>query len=210
MKIVPLHASYASDAASLHVAGQPGTFLTSLGLDVLTSIYHALPDSAVGFGFAALAEGTGGKPIQGFVSATYSLGKLIFELSTVRLRYFAPPLLRRLVRHPQLLLYSLQTLLYPLRSHAHENGEARIPAEERAELLSVMVDSRHRGQGLGTELVQRLCQECILRRITTLDVTVDAQNVDAERFYERQGFLHQYDFDLYRRTMRSYRLRLSL
>src|SRR4051794_17725984 len=52
MTLVKLSSRHAEDAARLHIAGQPGTFLTSLGPDVLTILYRALPESATGFGYA--------------------------------------------------------------------------------------------------------------------------------------------------------------
>ncbi|MEZ4658511.1 MAG: hypothetical protein R2911_13150 [Caldilineaceae bacterium] len=48
MHIDPLQPVHARDAARLHIAGQPGTFLTSLGPPVLTVFYDSLPRSAKG------------------------------------------------------------------------------------------------------------------------------------------------------------------
>lgn len=56
MKIVQLASDFAAEAAQLHIAGQPDTFLTRLGPDVLTVLYRALPQSPVGFGYAAIGD----------------------------------------------------------------------------------------------------------------------------------------------------------
>ena len=219
MTITPLAPTHAADAARLHIAGQPGTFLTSLGADVLTVIYRALPDSGCGFGFAAhmpesthLPEPIGElrvpeQTLGGFVSATTSMSQLMIEMGTRRVAHFAPPLLRRFVSQPQLALRSAQTLLYPFISR-HKVGADQAGEDRSAELLSIMVEPQSRGQGVGTDLVAALCQRCRQQSIARLDVTVDAQNGAARRFYERHNFAHQYDFQLYGRTMCSYRLKL--
>ncbi|MCB0145411.1 MAG: hypothetical protein KDE50_36345, partial [Caldilineaceae bacterium] len=72
MQIIPLQPTHARAAARLHIAGQPGTFLTSLGPQVLTVFYESLPRAAVGLGFAAVDN----TQMLGFVSATTSVGRL--------------------------------------------------------------------------------------------------------------------------------------
>ena len=51
LTVTPLTSAYASEAARLHREGQPGSFLTALGDEVLTVLYRLLPQSNVGFGF---------------------------------------------------------------------------------------------------------------------------------------------------------------
>ena len=125
MKFTTLAPTHAAAAARLHIAGQPGTFLTKLGPEVLTVFYRALPQSPVGFGFvgeapvAAPAELVEAKapadvpPVSGFVAATTSTGQLFLELGTRQLPHFLPPLLRRLGQQPTLFWQAAQTLLYP-------------------------------------------------------------------------------------------------
>ncbi|MCB9160561.1 MAG: hypothetical protein H6644_12065 [Caldilineaceae bacterium] len=91
--IVPLTPDHAPAAARLHIAGQPGTFLTALGPEVLTVLYAQLPQSAHGFGFAAADDdGT----VSGFVSATTSVGRSSPKWARGAWDAFAPALLRRL------------------------------------------------------------------------------------------------------------------
>lgn len=194
--IVPLTSAHANDAARLHIAGQPGTFLTALGPAVLTVLYHTLPQSPVGFGFAAVDETAPGR-VLGFVSATSSVGKLFVEMGTRRLGQFLPPLLAQLVRRPSLLIRCAQTLAYPLLVHPTAEAE---PVKS-AELLSIMVESSARGSGIGTELLRALFLECQARKIARLDVTVDAANDGARRFYEQHGFTLKKSFLMYNREM---------
>ena len=194
-KLTPAHAA---DATRLHIAGQPGTFLTSLGPEVLTVFYRALPQSPVGFGFVAEQES-----MVGFVAATTSTGRLFLELGTRQLPAFMPPLLRRFVQQPSLIGKAVQTVLYPLL-HRGDGSAGKV-----AELLAIMVEPAWRSQGVGARLVTQLIDECAARALDALDVTVDAQNAGARRFYAKHGFEQQEVFTLYGRAMCTYRLPIS-
>ncbi|MCL4863186.1 MAG: GNAT family N-acetyltransferase [Caldilineaceae bacterium] len=203
VKIAPLTPHHARQAAQLHIAGQPGTFLTSLGPEVLTIFYAALPSSPVGFGY--VIPTALGEEIAGFVSATTSTGRLFAELGLRHLGRFLPPLLRRFARQPQLAWRSAQTLLYPLAAGGH--GEQT--GAPTAELLSIMVEPAQRSHGLGAQLLDALCLECERRSIVQIDVTVDATNAGARRFYARHEFVEMRPFQLYGRAMCSYRRTLT-
>lgn len=199
MQIVPLAAIHAETAARLHQAGQPDTFLTSLGPGVLTALYRALPASTAGFGFAAVDEDGGPKDAPlGFVAATTSVGRLFLQVGPRLL----PPLTGRLARRPALIPRCVQTAVYPL----WVAGEKDVAA---AELLAIMVDPTRRSQGIGATLLDALLRACHARSITRLDVTVDAANHGAQRFYARHGFHPHRQFTLYGRAMFHYRLMLD-
>jgi ribosomal protein S18 acetylase RimI-like enzyme len=206
IEIVPLAPTHAAGAARLHIAGQPGTFLSSLGPEVLTVLYGALPALPVGFGFAAI-DTTDSDAFCGFVSATTSVARLFLELGTRRINRFLPPLAARLAREPRLILRTVQTVAYPfLASDGHATGSA---AGISAELLSIMVEPQLRSQGTGARLLAALVAECCARGVAVLDVTVDAANDGARRFYARQGFEEERGFTLYGRAMRQYRMALG-
>ncbi len=231
MEITALRSIHALDAARLHIAGQPGTFLTSLGPEVLTVFYRALPQSPTGFGFAVQDTGDeeyrqpiGGHrqstlansySIAGFVAATTCTGCLFIELGTRHLLHFFPPLLLRYSQHPRLLWRSIETLFYPFApsrhvAQSHRAGRVTDQGEPAAvaELLSIMVEPTRRSQGLGAQLVAQLVAACQARHIGALDVTVDAGNAGARRFYAQQGFVEEQTFPLYGRAMARYRLQL--
>lgn len=204
-KLTPAHAA---DATRLHIAGQPGTFLTSLGPAVLTVFYRTLPQSPVGFGFVARdglrprAQATGAaEGVIGFVAATTSTGRLFLELGTRQLLSFTPPLLRRFVQQPSLIGKAVQTVLYPLLHRGDGRADGKV-----AELLAIMVEPGCRSQGIGARLITQLIDECVARDLDALDVTVDAQNEGARRFYAKHGFGEHGRFTLYGRPMCTYRL----
>lgn len=198
LTLIPLESEHAADAARLHMIGQPGSFLTSLGADVLKVVYQQLPRSPVGFGFAAV-DPAQPHELLGFVSATTSVGALFFEMGTRRLPAFAPPLLRRFCQSPGLAVRAMQTVAYPLLHPTTSDGVTP------AELLSIMVRPEVRGGGLGALLVRALEAECQRRYITAIDVTVAAANDGAQRFYVRHGFAYKQSFTLYGQPMHLYR-----
>lgn len=199
MQIVPLAAHHAATAARLHAAGQPGTFLTSLGPGVLTALYRNLPASAAGFGFAAQPAGvTPAEAPLGFVAATSSVGSLFVQVGPRLLS----PLLAQLARKPGLLARCVQTAVYPFLVREPD-------AAATAELLAIMVDPSRRSQGIGAALLDALVAECRMRTLNRLDVTVDAANTGAQRFYVRHGFRSHRRFTLYGRVMQLYRLALA-
>ena len=203
MPVVPLTADMAAAAARLHILGQPGTFLTGLGPDVLAVLYRTLPQSPVGFGFGVIEEALeqgmeGSVPLEGFVAATSSVGALFTEMATRRFLAFAPALLARLAHRPALLGRLAQTLFYPLLV---QEPRAQADGPPPAELLSIMVEPALRSHGLGALLLDALLSECRRRDIQALDVTVESNNAGARRFYERHGFRFVRELALYGRAM---------
>jgi len=165
MQIMQLRSEHAFDVACLHVAGQPGSFLSGLGPDVLSVLYRGLPESPLGYGFVAIESRAKvvsdcrcqfpipplePPPILGFVSATSSVGQLFVEMARRRLGQFLPPLFACFARRPALILGCLQTLFYPFLAGGAQ-GER---AGARAELLAIMVAPAQRGGGIGTALLE--------------------------------------------------------
>jgi ribosomal protein S18 acetylase RimI-like enzyme len=197
--ITPLAPQHASQAARLHIEGQPGTFLTALGEDVLTVVYRSLPQAAGCFGFAAVTAGQAQTPaLQGYISATTGIGGLFAAMAAQRLGELLPPLLRRYAQQPDLALRSVQTVLYPFFVH----GDDKTPS---AELLSIMVEPAARSQGVGGLLMAAFLQTCRNRGLAAATVTVDAANAGAQRFYLRHGFTAWRSITLYGRAMQLYR-----
>ncbi len=206
--VTPLTSHYARQAARLHIQGQPGTFLTSLGEDVLTVVYSALPQSRGGFGTAAVqltdgsAAPSGDAPLLGYISATTGIGGLFIEIASQRLGELILPLLSRYVQAPSLVVRSMQTAVYPFLAHEGED-------EPTAELLSIMVEPALRSYGIGTLLMAAFLHECRSRSLRAVTVTVDAANGGAQRFYRRHGFSDWRSIMLYGRPMYVFRHELA-
>lgn len=206
-KIATMVESAAADAARLHVEGQPDTFLTNLGVDALRHIYRVLATSAEGLGVVAvMPAAVGGDILEwrmiGFAAATTSTLALYIDVA----RRFAPAMaseaLRASLRKPALLLQGVESALYPLRQ-VGQSSQNSLPS---AELLAIMVDERWRGAGVGAALLDSLLRLCAARRVHHMEVTVDAANAGARRFYSTQGFVLRSEFRLNGRAMCGFEL----
>lgn len=176
----------------MHAAGQPGTFLTSLGPAFLRTLYTAIPASPYGFGFAALDPASG--EMIGVVAGSTNTSDLFRDIAVRQAWRIAPPIAIRLLRHPALLPKILQTLTYPA-AEVHPGA---------GELLFIGVRPALRSRGVGAQLYAALLEECRRRGIALLTVLVDASNEGANRFYRRHGFQYDTSQTLYGRRMHFY------
>jgi ribosomal protein S18 acetylase RimI-like enzyme len=226
IQIRPLSQADAQDAARLHMAGQPGTFLTQLGGAVLETIYTALPGAGFGFVATGPTSATSGAPsIWGYISGAPGIGRLFAHMLTANAGRTGIRLMgllaRRVARRPHLLIHTMETLLYPLKSRAgHSPVASQVqlgagkPVQHDAprltiELLSIMVEPAVRNRGIGGQLLAAFVDECRIRTASAIEVTVDAANQGACRFYEKHGFVPVRDFRLYGRAMRLYQRTVS-
>lgn len=46
----------------------------------------------------------------------------------------------------------------------------------------------HRGRGLGSAIIDRLLRDAVEIGVSAIEINVDQEDVDAQRFYERHGF----------------------
>lgn len=194
--LLPLTAADAPSAARLHILGQPGTFLTRLGPRVLTLIYASLPDTRDGFGFSLMDTQDG--QVLGYVAATLSVAGLFLDMATRGLADFVPALASQMAHEPSLIPLGVQSALYPLIMRDEKSPR------RSAELLAIMVEPSRRSQGFGALLMAALQAECVRRAVEWLDVTVDAANDGARRFYTEHGFVERRSIRLNGRAMSVY------
>ena len=55
-------------------------------------------------------------------------------------------------------------------------------------LDELYVEPDRRGQGLGAAMIRMLIADAEAQGVSAIEINVDAGDVDAQRFYERQGF----------------------
>jgi len=171
----PIAHKHAREIAKLHVSGISTGFISSLGIDFVTSLYEAIAQSKDSFGFVAEEK----HKILGFVACTSNLKRLyksVILKKGLRLGF----LLAGKIFSFGAIKKVFETLLYPSRIKKMD-----LPC---AELISTVVAPEGRRKGLATQLLQKSFQECQKRQIDKINVLVGADNEPANKLYLKCGF----------------------
>jgi GNAT superfamily N-acetyltransferase len=174
-KIIDLLPEHAREVAQLHISGISGGFISSLGIDFVTSLYKAIAYSDSSFGYVVKQDGR----IIGFASFTTDLGSLyktVIRKSGARFflqlagKAFSWRMMKKM----------LETLFYPSRIKKLD-----LPT---AEFLSMVIAEEGRGKGLATKLVQKGFDECAKLGIDKIKILAAVQIGPINKLYEKFGF----------------------
>jgi ribosomal protein S18 acetylase RimI-like enzyme len=180
----------------LHIEGQPGTFLTTMGRAFLRALYAQMAISPLCFGYVAVE----GDTVIGVVTGTVDSGAVFKELVLKKGYKLVLPVLGAILRHPSLLPKIVQTLFYPSQTKP-EPGEC--------EMLYLASRADRRGQGIGHALYWAFIEGARQKGYTSVALCVDVGNPTAVRFHERQGMRLAREFSMYGRPFRWYVLPLT-
>jgi ribosomal protein S18 acetylase RimI-like enzyme len=172
MIIQPLTPEHATDAAALHQATVPG-LLTRLGPAATTAFYAGCARSAWTVGFAALDE----TRVVGFVLGSEKPDALRSDVLRRNPVGVAFATIIGGLRRPSALVGLGQSVF---SRPSYDAGSA--------ELIYLAVAAEQRGRGIGEALVRRFGDALRERGVSRFELSVDANNADAVRFYERLGF----------------------
>jgi ribosomal protein S18 acetylase RimI-like enzyme len=175
--------SDAAVAARLHASEISEGFLSRLGPRFLRPLYLRIARSEDSFLLMATSDGE----IAGFISGSSDLSGLYKQFM---LHEGIPA---ALMSAPKLVM-SWRHVAETLR---HGGG----PASDESsvcELLSVAVDPRHQGNGVGGLLVEQFLTETSRRGIEVAQVVVGKDNARAVALYKRAGFVTSQEFEMHR------------
>lgn len=189
----PLSVSDVEQVADLHVAAFPSSGLTGLGRRVVRRYYrwqfsgpHPEPVAIGSWGDGVLA---------GFV-----VGGARHEAVAGFVRTSPGTLLTGAVTHPsfvrQVALSKVRTIARAIRrnrgQHVPPPGRDQQPVDGPSGrsfgILSIAVAEEHRGTGVAAELLAAAEHEARARRFSRMNLSVDADNPRAVRFYEKHGW----------------------
>jgi GNAT superfamily N-acetyltransferase len=183
-------------AAAIHIEGQPNTFLSSLGPDVVAKLFDYTTRSPHGFGFVAIEGGE----VIGFVVGTESNARLFPDVLTRGFFPLAFALLFHVLRHPSIVPKLVETLRYPSTVQERPN---------EAESLSRGVRRDWQGRGVGSLLWAAVTGEARRRGATHIITTVDEAHGVVNAWHRARKHELVRTFSLYGRVMNVYRIALQ-
>ncbi len=163
MDTIPFTRAHARQAAEIHVEGQPGTFLTRLGIDFLTRMYQAIADSPHAFGVTVVDEDT----VAGLAIVALNTTQVFQEMKRQHWHRLLWPMIRQVLRDPLLVGDIVQTMRYPNRLH--------VPPGE-AEVLFLGLRRPYMRRGLAPRLANLIMEEAHRRGCTSATTLVARQN----------------------------------
>ncbi|MHC4926743.1 MAG: GNAT family N-acetyltransferase [Planctomycetota bacterium] len=175
VRIIPLTANYAQGAAKLHIEGIHMGFISTLGLDFVTSLYTAIAEHDASFGYVALI----GDQVVGFATFTTDL-KSLYKSVVKKKAFKFMFLLARKMFSWQVIRKVFETLFYPSRIKKLELPEA--------EFLSMAVSPAARGHGLATRFVKKGFDECSQKGIKELKILAAEKIGPINAMYQKFGF----------------------
>ena len=179
MKTTPLTIEHARAVAALHIEGIDKGFISSLGIEFVTALYEAIVHSKSSFGFAIEES----DKVVGFVTFTANLNNLYKTVVVKNGWRFAILLMSRICSVRQIKKIC-ETLSYPFRVKKNTN-KAELPS---VELLSIVIDPKDCRIGLATQLVRKSLERCRQMGLDKVKVLVGANNIAANRLYQKCGF----------------------
>lgn len=198
MELIPLGREHARQAAEIHAEGQAGTFLTRLGLDFLTTLYAAMPESPWVFGNVMMD----GPTVAGVGAVALDTEHFFRD---VKRRHW-PRLLwcvaRQVIRNLSLIGDIAQSLRYPATLSAP-------PGE--AEVLFLGMRRAYMRQGIAPVLLDHLLDEAYQRGCSSATAIIDRRNRPIRwMIASLPGIYVDREIDLYGRTMLVYRASLPI
>ena len=159
--------------AKIHFQEIKWGFLSRLGEKFLCYFYQALIDSPGGFLIIAEIDNS----LVGFIGGSTDLKKF-YKVFTKKYFFKVLPFLFRR-------LFSIDMLkkIYETRKYSKE--ENNLP---KSELISIAVSSEIQGTGISTQLLDNFFLEMKRRKIRTIKVIVGENLVQANKFYQKNGF----------------------
>jgi len=163
------------EVAALHATGIERGFLATLGQRFLCLMYRAIAESPAGVLEVVERDGR----VAGFIAGSDGMRPVLRRMVLAHPLALARALLPALMRPRQ-----VAGMLEVLRAGNAAGDTATLP---RAELLSLAVDPRHRGQGVADALYRRLQARFRERGIDAFRIVVGDALAPAHRFYRRMG-----------------------
>ncbi len=175
MEFKDLQVIHAGQVAALHIQCISTGFISSMGIDFVTSLYDAIVKSKSSLGVVAVRN----EKVIGFVSFTTNLNKLYKSIILRKGLKFAL-LLAGNVLSLRRIKKIFETLFYPARIK-----KMNLPP---AELLSIAVAPEERRKGLAGQLIEKGLRLYRKTGVDKVKVLIGADNKAGNKLYLKTGF----------------------
>ena len=170
-----LQVAHAGQVAALHIQCISTGFISSMGIDFVTSLYDAIVKSKSSLGVVAVKN----EKVIGFVAFTTNLNKLYKSIIRRKGLKFAL-LLAGNVLSLRRIKKIFETLSYPARIK-----KMNLPP---AELLSIAVAPEERRKGLAGQLIEKGLRLYRKTGVDKVKVLIGADNKAGNKLYLKSGF----------------------
>ncbi len=170
-----LQVIHAGQVAALHIQCISTGFISSMGIDFVTSLYDAIVKSKSSLGVVAVRN----EKVIGFVAFTTNLNKLYKSIILRKGLKFAL-LLAGNVLSLRRIKKIFETLFYPARIK-----KMNLPS---AELLSIAVAPEERRKGLAGQLIEKGLRLYRKTGVDKVKVLIGADNKAGNKLYLKSGF----------------------
>jgi len=170
-----LQVAHAGQVAALHIQCISTGFISSMGIDFVTSLYDAIVKSKSSLGVVAVRN----EKVLGFAAFTTNLNKLYKSVVWRKGLKFALLLAGNMWSRKRV-KKMFETLFYPARTK-----KMNLPP---AELLSIVVGPEERGKGLAGKLIEKGFRHCRKTGVDKVKVLIGADNKAGNKLYLKSGF----------------------
>lgn len=175
MEFKDLQVAHAGQVAALHIQCISTGFISSLGIDFVTSLYEAIVRSKSSFGVVAVRN----EKVLGFAAFSTNLNKLYRSIVWRKGLEFALLLAGNMWSRKRVKKI-FETLFYPSRTKKMNLPEG--------ELLSIAVGPEERGKGLAGQLIEKSFRHCQKAGVDKVKVLIGADNKAGNKLYLKFGF----------------------
>ena len=192
--VEPLNSSHVNAVTQLHILSLTG-LLHDLGRGATRAFYHGAVGSSSAVGYVDVQE----KGLAGFVLGCSNPRRLRRE---ILMNSFFRTLIGTctgVMRKPSTLRSLLSSFL-----PGKEDYDT-----QAAELIYLAVDLGDRSSGVGKQLVEHFSQKLSESGVTAYELSVDADNRNAIRFYDRLGFVEINRYQEFGIDHKRYRMELA-
>ncbi len=175
--------------AHFHKQGITKGFLSSLGFSFLKTLYETMSDAPDAIIYIASDEMD---CVRGFVAGTTNINKM-YKWIIIRKGWLLAILILCKTAHFSTIKNACETLLYTAKHRSRKDGQQ---AQETvtAELLSIAVDERSRGQNIGKMLVDALEKYFQSINVKIYKVVTYSKDSSSNAFYAKCGFTLNHKF----------------